>query len=97
MFPTFLSIVSFYLVLLPRSNEQPTNELSLFPSIIAAPYYSLERPMKIEIVVDPTRPVPLASRVAPAPAANGAQTQPARLVYQPKLAFTRLIFLNFVI
>ena len=27
----------------------------------------LERPMKIEIVVDPSKPLPLASRVAPAP------------------------------
>ncbi|KAF8888552.1 hypothetical protein BD779DRAFT_1523636 [Infundibulicybe gibba] len=39
-------------------------------------------PMKIEIVVDPARPVPqsLASRVAPAAQAttNGAQTKPAR-------------------
>ncbi|CAA7267260.1 unnamed protein product [Cyclocybe aegerita] len=35
-----------------------------------------KRPMKIEIVVDPAKPVPLSSRVAPAPAA--AATQPAR-------------------
>ncbi|KDR80000.1 hypothetical protein GALMADRAFT_242191 [Galerina marginata CBS 339.88] len=35
--------------------------------------------MKIEIVVDPSRPLPLASRVAPAPAAaNGTKTQVAR-------------------
>jgi len=31
-----------------------------------------KRPMKIEIVVDPSKPVPLASRVAPAPAAAAA-------------------------
>jgi len=33
-----------------------------------------KRPMKIEIVVDPSRPLPLASRVAPAPAATKAAT-----------------------
>ncbi|PPQ81711.1 hypothetical protein CVT25_013441 [Psilocybe cyanescens] len=33
--------------------------------------------MKIEIVVDPSRPLPLTSRVAPAPAVNG-RTQPPR-------------------
>ena len=36
-----------------------------------------ERPMKIEIVVDPSRPLPLASRVAPAAAKD---TPVARLV-----------------
>jgi len=39
------------------------------------------RPMKIEIVVDPSRPAPpatLASRVAPAPAANGAASSTPR-------------------
>jgi len=40
---------------------------------------SIERPMKIEIVVDPSKPLPLTSRVAPAPAAtNGAQTPAPR-------------------
>ena len=35
--------------------------------------------MKIEIVVDPSKPLPLASRVAPAPVAtNGAQTPAPR-------------------
>ncbi|KAF8802259.1 hypothetical protein BYT27DRAFT_7197354 [Phlegmacium glaucopus] len=35
--------------------------------------------MKIEIVVDPSKPLPLASRVTPAPVAtNGAQTPAAR-------------------
>jgi len=29
--------------------------------------------MKIEIIVDPSKPLSLASRVAPAPVANGAQ------------------------
>jgi len=39
-----------------------------------------KRPMKIEIVVDPSKPLPLASRVAPAPvvATNGAQTPAPR-------------------
>jgi len=38
-----------------------------------------KRPMKIEIVVDPSKPLPLASRVAPAPVAtNGAQTPAPR-------------------
>lgn len=31
--------------------------------------------MKIEIVVDPSRPPPLSARVTPAPAMNGAQTK----------------------
>ncbi|KAJ7078081.1 hypothetical protein C8R44DRAFT_825625 [Mycena epipterygia] len=46
------------------------------------------RPMKIEIVVDPSRPAPpatLASRVAPAPAANGAAAQNSA----PRTAATR--------
>ena len=39
----------------------------------------IERPMKIEIVVDPSKPLPLASRVAPAPVAtNGVQTPTPR-------------------
>jgi len=38
-----------------------------------------KRPMKIEIVFDPSKPLPLASRVAPAPVvANGAQTPAPR-------------------
>ncbi|KAF8190429.1 hypothetical protein K438DRAFT_925146 [Mycena galopus ATCC 62051] len=42
---------------------------------------TIGRPMKIEIVVDPSRPAPpatLASRVAPAPAANGAASSTPR-------------------
>jgi len=38
--------------------------------------------MKIEIVVDPSKPLPLASRVAPAPASvatNGAKTSASRV------------------
>lgn len=42
------------------------------PSILSP---SIERPMKIEIIVDPSRPVALSQRVAPAPAA--AATTPA--------------------
>jgi len=38
-----------------------------------------KRPMKIEIVVDPSKPLPLASRVAPASATNGAQTPAPRV------------------
>ena len=39
----------------------------------------IERPMKIEIVVDLSKPLPLASRVAPAPADNnGVQTPTPR-------------------
>ncbi|KAF8954744.1 hypothetical protein BDZ97DRAFT_1862926 [Flammula alnicola] len=39
-----------------------------------------KRPMKIEIVVDPSKPLPLASRVAPAPApaTNGTKAQAPR-------------------
>ncbi|KAF8155729.1 hypothetical protein B0H34DRAFT_714631 [Crassisporium funariophilum] len=35
-----------------------------------------KRPMKIEIVVDPSRPLPLASRVAPAPVASAPAQAP---------------------
>ncbi|KAH9478388.1 mRNA export protein mlo3 [Psilocybe cubensis] len=35
-----------------------------------------KRPMKIELVLDPSRPPPLTSRVAPAPAANGRTAGP---------------------
>lgn len=41
---------------------------------------SLGQPMKIEIVVDPIRAVPLASRVAPAPKAAAAAAPQPRLV-----------------
>lgn len=71
-----------------RYPEQPTNELyfplvvypAMLPSVIdiASP---TERPMKIEIVVDPTRPAPpasLAARVAPAPA---VATEVTRFVF----------------
>ncbi|KAL9710232.1 RNA-binding RNA annealing protein [Leucoagaricus gongylophorus] len=34
-----------------------------------------KRPMKIEIVVDPSRPPPLSARVTPAAVTNGAQTK----------------------
>jgi len=41
----------------------------------SATFIWTERPMKIEIVVDPSRPPPLSARVTPAPAMNGAQTK----------------------
>lgn len=62
---TFCCMVSAY--------YQPTNIFRSSPT-----RSSLERPMKIEIVYDPSKPVPLASRVAPAPtpASNGAKAAP---------------------
>ena len=42
---------------------------------------SIDRPMKIEIIVDPSKPLPLASRVAPAPVTtsiNGVQSPTSR-------------------
>lgn len=66
---------------------QPTNEcLSLLHSVYSH-VNCIERPMKIEIVVDPLRPAPpasLASRVAPAPSTAAAATEPrgARFVQQ---------------
>jgi len=36
------------------------------------PGFSVERPMRIELVVDPSKPLPLASRVAPAAKAAAA-------------------------
>lgn len=58
---------------------QPTNEcLSLLHSVYSF-VNCIERPMKIEIVVDPLRPAPpasLASRVAPAPSTAAAATEP---------------------
>lgn len=74
-------------ILLPLvcSLEQPTNNCSLCFSSPSSPSATTsritERPMKIEIIVDPARPLSLASRVAPAaaaPAVNG--TQAPRLV-----------------
>ena len=67
----------FWLVI--RSNEQTTNDSSLFLSFSPVPPFrlSLERPMKIEIVVDPSKPLPLASRVAPAPVATNGVQSPA--------------------
>lgn len=42
----------------------------------------IERPMKVEIIVDPTRipPPPLASRVAPAPEKKGGAAKGAAAV-----------------
>lgn len=51
---------------------------SLHPHLPSDIQRSIERPMKIEIVVDPARPVPpasLASRVAPAAAAAAAPVE----------------------
>ena len=56
----------------PASNEQPTNNSR------SSNRSSIERPMKIEMVLDPSKPLPLASRVAPAPAA--AKTAATRFV-----------------
>ncbi|KAL6306317.1 hypothetical protein BKA93DRAFT_152102 [Sparassis latifolia] len=82
-----------------RCAEHPTNEnlYSSFPplrffrpthfrSVLDFSRRRTERPMKIEIVLDPSRPTPpasLASRVAPAPAA-AAPTEGARLVLSPR-------------
>ena len=58
-----------------------SSDSPLFLSSPVPPFrLSIERPMKIEIVVDPSKPLPLASRVAPAPVAatNGVQSPTPR-------------------
>lgn len=61
------------------SPEHSTDNNSLcfsFPPQLSTTRRIIERPMKIEIIVDPARPLSLASRVAPAvtaSATNGAQ------------------------
>ncbi|KAF9009975.1 hypothetical protein BDQ17DRAFT_991735 [Cyathus striatus] len=58
----------FCLVLIAPVNNQLMNSCSSFCLDLSP----IERPMKIEIVIDPTKPLPLSSRVAPAPAVNSA-------------------------
>ncbi len=65
------------LLILVSSAEQPTDQtlyfFRVFPGAVDVAY--TERPMKIEIVVDPSKPAPtasLAARVAPAPVAAAA-------------------------
>jgi hypothetical protein len=70
------------------AHYQPTNLYRSSPNRC-----SLERPMKIEIVLVPSKSVPLASRVAPAstPATNGAKPA-ARWVVLSQGHFIRLLF-----
>jgi len=77
--PVSFPTLQFYLVI--RSNEQTTNDSPLFLSLRLYRLSAfIERPMKIEIVVDPSKPLPLASRVAPAAVAtNGVQTPTPRV------------------
>ena len=89
----FLSSARFRLSFASPIAERSTDQLTLplFPPLSSYPPSMLpERPMKIEVVVDPSRlaPIPsLASRVAPAentgPVTNG--TQVARSVPVPPL------------
>ena len=63
------------------SSMAVSSDSPLFLSSPVPPFrLSIERPMKIEIVVDPSKPLPLASRVAPAPVAatNGVQSPTQR-------------------
>jgi hypothetical protein len=61
----------------PRLSKKRTK---LIVCLFLSPHeISTERPMKIEIVYDPSRPLPLASRVAPALGTNG--TQVAKYVF----------------
>ncbi|KAF9269631.1 hypothetical protein L218DRAFT_993656 [Marasmius fiardii PR-910] len=58
------------------------NFASSFPHSTTIPTF-LERPMKIEIVVDPARPAPLSARVAPAIVAATTQTNAPRGTARP--------------
>jgi hypothetical protein len=72
---------SFYLLRLPNSKLTILYSLLSRPVIIFS--LSTERPMKIEIVVDPSRPAPaasLAARVAPPPTAAAPAESAPRLV-----------------
>lgn len=73
------------LILLSSAAEQPTDQtlyfFRVFPGAVDVAY--TERPMKIEIVVDPSKPAPaasLAARVAPAPVAAAVAEATPRFV-----------------
>lgn len=67
--PRYVVHVLFACLLASKSsNSQLMNNSTLPSPHLHILVNSTERPMKIEIVVDPSRPASLASRVAPAPA-----------------------------
>jgi hypothetical protein len=61
-----------------QNRRTSTDQLLCFSLALSLVITPTERPMKIEIVVDPARPASLASRVAPAPAAAAATEGAAR-------------------
>lgn len=61
---------SFITFLRSLSQKYGLTGVALSPRV--KPGFSIERPMRIELVVDPSKPLPLASRVAPAAKAAAA-------------------------